>query len=101
MASSFWTMHQARVPDEHVMELARAKLSGNTLDKSPQASLDSQMAVLDVRLCFDYETHNGVVSGPEARLVTSHMRLVYAVPDHRRFLRSGYSSEPILAEVCL
>ena len=34
----------------------------------------------------------------EAGLVESHMRIAYSIPDHREYLRSGYPSEPLLAE---
>lgn len=34
----------------------------------------------------------------EEYLVKRNMRVVYSVPKHRHYMRSGYSSEPILAE---
>src|ERR1700733_9987061 len=34
----------------------------------------------------------------EETLVESNMRIAYSVPEHRHYVRSGYSSEPILAE---
>ncbi len=34
----------------------------------------------------------------EAKLVASHMRVVYSIPKHREYMRSGYPSEPLLAE---
>lgn len=34
----------------------------------------------------------------EEALVESNMHIVYSVPKHRHYMRSGYSSEPILAE---
>lgn len=64
-------------------------------------TMNALIAVLDVRLCFDYETRAAVVSPHEANLVASHMRLAYSVPSHRQYFRSGYSSEPILAEVSI
>lgn len=35
----------------------------------------------------------------QADMVASHFRIAYSVPVHREYLRSGYSSEPLLAEV--
>ncbi|KIM92246.1 hypothetical protein PILCRDRAFT_324 [Piloderma croceum F 1598] len=34
----------------------------------------------------------------EAELVTSHMRIAFSVPKDREYFRSGYPSEPLLAE---
>ena len=34
----------------------------------------------------------------EAKLVEGHMRVAYSVPKHRRYLRGGTPSEPVLAE---
>jgi len=34
----------------------------------------------------------------EEYLVERHMRIAYSVPQHHQYMRSGYSSEPILAE---
>lgn len=35
----------------------------------------------------------------ESALVEHHLRVIYEVPQHRRFMESGYYSEPILAHV--
>lgn len=60
-----------------------------------------RLAVVDVRLCLEYEPHveGNRAMDTQARLVESHMRLAYSVPRHRQYLCSGYSSEPMLAEV--
>jgi hypothetical protein len=34
----------------------------------------------------------------ESQQVESHMRIVYAIPEHREYMRTGSSSEPVLAE---
>jgi len=56
------------------------------------------MAVLDVQLSLDFEPRREKVQVEEAGLVESHMRFAYSIPDHREYLRSGYPSEPLLAE---
>ncbi|KZV96307.1 hypothetical protein EXIGLDRAFT_431445 [Exidia glandulosa HHB12029] len=108
----FWTMFNdapaAAKPSigRDVIRLARNKLLCAAVDDpnvyevqvgTPHTT-NALIAVLDVRLCFDYETRAAVVSPHEADLVASHMRLAYSVPSHRQYFRSGYSSEPILAE---
>ncbi|KAF8872391.1 hypothetical protein CPB84DRAFT_1967482 [Gymnopilus junonius] len=82
------------------LELARAKLicynyiNGNIADM-PRAAL---MAVLDVQYSLDFEPRREKVQMQEAGLVESHMRVAYSIPSHREYLRSGYPSEPLLAE---
>jgi hypothetical protein len=83
-----------------VMELARAKLvASRAIDSSydtfPRVA---RMAVLDVQLSLDYEPRRERVQIEEAGLVESHMRIAYSIPNDREYLRSGYPSEPLLAE---
>lgn len=111
----FWAMMEqthgrdAPVTDHHdkasmerrVMRLACTKLAGP--DDVPGTKTDestTRLAALDVRLCFDYETRKAISTNYEATLIANHMRLAYSAPTERQFIRSGYSSEPILAEVC-
>ena len=53
--------------------------------------------MVDVRLMLDFEPRREAAT-MEMNLVASHMRLAYSIRKDRAFLRSGYSSEPILAE---
>lgn len=86
--------------DASVLVLARAKLSGAGHQPGIAAyPVLGQLASLDLRLCFDYEPRRQAVEGRDAKLVASHMRLAYSVPRHREYFHSGYSSEPLLAEV--
>jgi len=55
-------------------------------------------AVLDVLLTLDFEPRRQAAYDEEAKLVAGHMRIVFSVPRDREYLRSGYSSEPLLAE---
>ena len=83
-----------------IMELARAKLvASRDIDSSYDAFLPAaRLAVLDVQLSLDFEPRREKVQIEEAGLVESHMRFAYSIPDHREYLRSGYPSEPLLAE---
>ncbi|KAF8871491.1 hypothetical protein CPB84DRAFT_1854946 [Gymnopilus junonius] len=88
---------------ERALELARAKLiCYNNIDNidaniadMPRAAL---MAVLDVQYSLDFEPRREKVQMQEAGLVESHMRVAYSIPSHREYLRSGYPSEPLIAE---
>ena len=83
-----------------VLDLARLKLLYDDSRDKPVGSytVAAQSAVLDVRIMLPFEPSRDSVHRHEEELVASHMRLAYSVPRDRRYLRSGYSSEPILAE---
>lgn len=88
-----------RMKDE-VIKMAQMKLTrrhdiGDSVDS---LSEDAYTAILDVRLMFDYEPGHQAAQDTQANLVASHMRIAYSVPKSREYIRSGYSSEPILAE---
>ena len=85
-----------------LLNLARSKLSGKpSYDHDALPSDTAALAVADVRLCLDYEPIRSQDENIFADLVASHMRTIFSVPSHREFFRSGYPSEPILAEVSL
>jgi hypothetical protein len=85
---------------QQALELARAKLVASPYIHSDydHFSRAARMAVLDVQLSLDFEPRREKVQIEEAGLVESHMRFAYSIPDHREYLRSGYPSEPLLAE---
>ena len=81
------------------MGFARRKLTRyNDIDtlvyKFPPYALT---ALVDILIKLDFEpcreAHEHLVE-----MVAGHMRTTYSVPRHRRYFRSGYSSEPLLAE---
>ena len=55
-------------------------------------------AVLDVLLNLDFEPRRQAAYDREAKLVAGHMRIAFSVPKDREYLRSGYPSEPLMAE---
>jgi hypothetical protein len=83
-----------------ILELARAKLvASREIDSRYDTfSRAARLAVLDVQLSLDFEPRREKVQLEESNLVESHMRIAYSIPDHREYLRSGYPSEPLLAE---
>ena len=83
-----------------ILELARAKLvASHEINSSYDTfSVSARLAVLDVQLSLDFEPRREKVHIEEANLVENHMRIAFSIPDHREYLRSGYPSEPLLAE---
>lgn len=78
-----------------IIRLARAKITCST---DGQTSAAGRAAVIDIRLMLDYEPRRQLARDRESELVASHMRIAYSVPQSREYMRSGYPSEPILAE---
>jgi len=59
----------------------------------------AELAIFGVRLLPSIEPVRMALSqNLEEYLVERNMCVVYSVPQHRQYMRSGYSSEPILAE---
>ncbi|OCH84589.1 hypothetical protein OBBRIDRAFT_808130, partial [Obba rivulosa] len=92
-----------------MIPLARTKLL--SCDALPEFTHETKVEVLsqfytplrkrilaEVRVCLNYEPSRQKTYDELAEMVASHMRMVYSVPQHREYMRSGYSSDPILAE---
>lgn len=83
------------VPD--VVGLAQVKLA-HSQKTSGTLSRVAKLAVLDVVLSLGYEHRHKDLYNDLSDMVASHMCTAYSIPDHRKYLRSGYPSEPVLAE---
>ena len=87
--------------EQDIIDFAETKLicaSGLPKEETPQRHA-AELAVLGVRLLLEFEPVRKAPSGNmEEALVESNMRIVYSIPKHHHYMRSGYSSEPILAE---
>ncbi|KAI1792023.1 hypothetical protein LXA43DRAFT_1008973 [Ganoderma leucocontextum] len=84
-----------------LIALARSKLlcdSSVLAGERKRYSRAAQTAVLDVRIMLRFDPRRSAARLRERELVASHMRMVYSIPRDCEYLRSGYSSEPILAE---
>jgi hypothetical protein len=86
--------------ESQVMDLAQAKLVAmRDFDSSHDDDKRmARMAVLDVQLSLGYEPRREKVRMNEATLVESYMWIAYSIPKDCEYLRSGYPSEPLLAE---
>jgi hypothetical protein len=83
-----------------IVDLARTKLIRHHKIAVVHTNLPpaARTAVLDVLLSLGFEPRRQAARNREAELVASHMRIAFSVPKDREYLRSGYPSEPILAE---
>ena len=79
-----------------VLALAKRKLilTSSASDAQPIGKL----AAVDVILNINYEANRIANRNIQEAMVARHARLIYAIPSHREYTRTGYSSEPLLAE---
>jgi hypothetical protein len=99
----FWTLLAGAEKKDQIaltiVDFARSKLifQHEISVRHSQVNPAAISAVLDVLLCLDFEPRRQAAR-KEAELVASHMRIVFSVPKDRHYARSGYPSEPLLAE---
>ena len=77
-----------------IIRLAMAKLN-------PKQDFNdelAQLACLAFRIGLDFDASREIGRTTEIQLVESYMRIIFAVPNHREYMRAGTPSEPILAE---
>ncbi|PSR72356.1 hypothetical protein PHLCEN_2v11762 [Hermanssonia centrifuga] len=91
-----------RVPG-NIVHFARIKLIGRSNILPPGVSLlerrhNGLLAAIGTRILFEFDTSREESRTREMQLVEGHMRIVYSIPVDRQYIRSGYPSEPILAE---
>ncbi|KAJ6611191.1 hypothetical protein B0H10DRAFT_1810041, partial [Mycena sp. CBHHK59/15] len=81
-----------------LLHTAMAKPVAQNIFCDPDVSQNGLIAVVDVRLCLQYDTLRSSSRNIIAELVASHMRIAFSAPSHGEFICSGYPSEPMLAE---
>ncbi|KAF9507409.1 hypothetical protein BS47DRAFT_1351722 [Hydnum rufescens UP504] len=101
----FWTLlvgagDQRDQVRSTIVDLARSKLilNSNISQNYDTVAPAAKTAVLDVLLNLDFEPRRQVALDRETQLVAGHMRVVFSVPKECEYIRSGYPSEPLLAE---
>ncbi|KAH8109136.1 hypothetical protein DFH11DRAFT_1492957, partial [Phellopilus nigrolimitatus] len=91
-----------KVPQEgverRIVNLARAKLVGSNNPDTAEMTDDAKLAVLAVRVLLNFNTSRAKTQAQMVKLVQSHMAIAFSIPEHRETIRTGYPSEPILAE---
>ncbi|KAF8323457.1 uncharacterized protein EI90DRAFT_2378785 [Cantharellus anzutake] len=95
---SLWYVHHKNWVERKgrpVILFAREKLIAQG-DK--KRLFHAQVAALGVRIGITFDMTTQASRVMAAELVESHMRVVYAIPQHREFMHSGTPSEPVLAE---
>ncbi|KAF8748798.1 hypothetical protein RHS01_10519 [Rhizoctonia solani] len=82
-----------------VVSMAYEKL---TSGGAPSRTSQAELAALSVRIGIAFESMNPAARETESQQVERHMRIVYAIPEHREYMRTGTSSElpRILADNC-
>ncbi|KAJ7682506.1 hypothetical protein DFH06DRAFT_296199 [Mycena polygramma] len=93
----FWTRYKHGDADvrDSILSFAVAKLTG--MDSGSTFSTTARLAVISTRILFTFEPNRVSVIQTENELVQNHMRVVFSVPEHREYMRTGSPSEPILA----
>ncbi|KZS99725.1 uncharacterized protein LAESUDRAFT_732934 [Laetiporus sulphureus 93-53] len=86
-----------------LVDTASSKLTGyrrgpQTDDEDIGHGKRALLAALSTRLLLEFEPARELARKMEVELVESNLRIAYSVPKHREYFRSGYPSEPILAE---
>ncbi|KAG8732643.1 hypothetical protein FRC10_000786 [Ceratobasidium sp. 414] len=92
---ALWQAQREICPDRNIIGFAVDKLTAAGL---PEHEFDSRLAALGVRIGITFRAVNPAGHAAQSRLVETHMRVVYSIPQHRAYMHTGYSSEPILAE---
>ncbi|CAE6457996.1 unnamed protein product, partial [Rhizoctonia solani] len=105
MGRPLWFAHNKLVEEQRILppgasvdkvvDMAVAKL---TSAGSPLRASQAELAALSVRVGIAFESMSPAAREVESQQVESHMRIVYAIPEHREYMRTGSSSEPVLAE---
>ena len=80
------------------ISLARKKLVAHDNIFASTHSGIAMLAILDVLVTIDFEPRLETAHKEQMEMVSSHMRTAFSIPDHRLSFRSGYPSEPFLAE---
>ncbi|GJE94119.1 hypothetical protein PsYK624_102870 [Phanerochaete sordida] len=91
---------------KEIVDFALFKLMGKNAENLAAAaaqvkaglSLSTKLVPLAVRILPDFDLSLEVARETEEEMVTSHLRVVFSIPSHRLFMRSGYPSEPLVAK---
>ena len=78
------------------MELAKMKLLHSP--STEQLSEAAKLAAIDNAITLNYEPLRTWSHAHQDPLVANHARIVFSIPKHREYMRTGYLSEPLLAE---
>lgn len=98
MACRFWAWLKS-VPElkPNLIYFASTKLNDGQAIRGGITERGS-LAALSTRLLLEFEPKREKAAMMENELVAGNMRIVYSIPNHQEYIRSGYPSEPILAE---
>ncbi|CCO35504.1 hypothetical protein BN14_09622 [Rhizoctonia solani AG-1 IB] len=83
-------------PEKDIFDFAVDKLTASGIVDREE---DALLAILGVRIGVAFNETNHATYSVQSRLVESHLRVVYSIPEHRGYMHTGAPSESILAEV--
>ncbi|GAB1527882.1 hypothetical protein RhiTH_011070 [Rhizoctonia solani] len=92
---ALWYSYYKSNSNKNIFDLAVDKLTASGVN---DRNSDALLAVLGVRIGISFDTTNNATYSIQSRLVESHLRVVYWIPEHRGYMHTGAPSEPILAE---
>ncbi|GAB1517064.1 hypothetical protein RhiTH_000107 [Rhizoctonia solani] len=105
MGRPLWFVHHQLLEDQKktqqgrsvdaVVSMAYEKLTSGGV---PSPISHAELAALSVRIGITFDYMSPAARETESQQVERHMRVVYAIPEHREYMRTGTSSEPVLAE---
>ncbi|KAH8109129.1 hypothetical protein DFH11DRAFT_1515959, partial [Phellopilus nigrolimitatus] len=100
MYAPFFSLLKSGEPEMEwsIINLARSKLIGRNKPDSAEMTDDAKLAVLAVRVLLNFNTSRSKTQARIVKLVQSHMAIAFSIPQHCETIRTGYPSEPILAE---
>ena len=78
-----------------IIALAMAKLNPKRAFRDDELA---QFACLAIRIGLDFDASREIGHAKQIESVESYMRIVFAVPSHLEYMRTGIPSEPVLAE---
>ncbi|KAF8749259.1 hypothetical protein RHS01_10250 [Rhizoctonia solani] len=92
---ALWYSYHKSNPNKNIFDLAVDKLTASGVN---DRNSDALLAVLGVRIGIAFNATNNTTYSIQSRLVESHLRVVYWIPEHQGYMYTGAPSEPILAE---
>ncbi|CAE6434770.1 unnamed protein product [Rhizoctonia solani] len=88
-----WYADRKAHPKGDVFDFAVDKLAANGV---VERKSDALLAALGVRVGVSFDETNSY--SIQSKLVESHLRVVYSIPEDRTYIHTGSPSEPVLAE---
>ncbi|KAJ7225947.1 hypothetical protein GGX14DRAFT_693793 [Mycena pura] len=80
---------------DKILKMARQKLNP---DLKSERDMNTRLAWIGNRLCLQPDIHRAEGRAFQSRLIESYMGIVVSVPEHKLFMHTTTTSEPVLVE---